>query len=132
MNRYHTIQEAIEDLKDCSDIIKELIRLDCFCAVTFGMQDAVNGYGWSYGMIVKVVRHGRKCTRPGCYYDETKPAKVLMKDEREFVLAGKSHRHSYTEVEKTIGFWYGIHEDTTIRQFLENQLNEAKQFSNYL
>lgn len=129
MNRYDSIREAIEDLEQCSDTIKELMRMDCFCVVTFGMQDVVNGYGWSYGMVIKVVLKGKMCQRPGCWYDETKPKKQRQEEERDFVLSGRAfmHRHSYTDVEKTVGFWYGIHEETTVREFLEETLKQLQE-----
>lgn len=125
MNRYSNVREAVDDLAMCSDTIQELMRRGCFICVTFGMQDVLNGYGWTYGMVVKAVLQGRKCDRPGCLYDETKPREQRMKEEREATLAGKSHRHTYVETEREIGFWFGIEEQTTVREFLEETLKEV-------
>lgn len=125
MNRYNSVRDTVEDLARCSDTIQELMRRGCFIDVTFGMQDVLNGYGWTYGMAVKVFLKGRKCDRPGCCYDETKPREQLMKEEHEALLAGKSHRHTYVETERLIDLWFGIREKTTIREFLDETLKEV-------
>lgn len=82
MTIYSDYNEALADLSACGDLLMRFMRIGVVHEVRFGFSDLTGGYGWHVVMAVTLNYVCRKCTRPGCYYDERKPEAVLREEER--------------------------------------------------
>ena len=103
-----------DELSACSAELDLLARHSILPTISLGIRDAEGGYGWFTVLCVDLVAIGEKCR---CGYDTTDPTTWNTP---------LWHRHSWSRIEKNIGFWRNFPQTMPLKEYLNKVIEEQR------